>query len=60
MPEKQYAIAGDNYIMDGQLKLYDVAARKFIGNPTSVCLSCHNREEVGEHAVLCGIDANWK
>jgi len=49
-----------DYILDGQLKLYDVAARKFIGSPTSICMPCHNREEVEEHAVLCGIDANWK
>ncbi len=50
----------EDYIMDGQLKLYDVQARKFIGTPTSVCLPCHNEEGVEEHAVLCGIDANWK
>ncbi len=50
----------DNFIMDGQLKLYDVQARKFIGQPTSVCMPCHNEEGVEEHAVLCGIDANWK
>jgi len=25
-----------------------------------VCLACHNEEGVGQHAVLCGIDANWK
>lgn len=50
----------DDYFMDGQLKLYDVAAKKFIGTPTSVCLACHNEEGVGQHAVLCGIDANWK
>ncbi len=47
------------FTMDGQLKLYDVAAKKFIGNPTSVCLTCHNEEGVEEHAILCGIDANW-
>lgn len=51
---------GDEYLMDGQLKLYDVAARKFIGRPTSVCMACHNKEQVEENAVLCGIDANWK
>lgn len=47
------------FTMDGQLKLYDVAAKKFVGNPTSVCLTCHNEEGVEEHAILCGIDANW-
>jgi len=50
----------EDYIMDGQLKLYDVKAKKFIGTATSVCLPCHNAEEVDQHAVLCGIDANWK
>ena len=48
------------FTMDGQLKLYDVAAKKFVGEPTSVCLSCHNKEGVEEHAVLCGLDANFK
>ncbi|NOX26257.1 MAG: WD40 repeat domain-containing protein [Deltaproteobacteria bacterium] len=50
----------NDYLMDGQLKLYDVKARKFIGKATSVCLPCHNEEGVDQHAVLCGIDANWK
>jgi hypothetical protein len=49
--------------MDGQLKLYDVAAKKFIGKPTSTCLRCHD-EMLGTgddapHAILCGIDVNW-
>ncbi len=49
--------------MDGQLKLYDVAAKKFIGKPTSACLKCHD-EMLGTgddapHAILCGIDVNW-
>ena len=48
------------YTMDGQLKLYDVAARKFVGKPTSVCLACHEKEGVEEHAILCGLDANFK
>lgn len=50
----------DDYFMDGQLKLYDVAAKKFIGNATSTCLACHNEEGIEQHAVLCGIDANFK
>jgi len=49
----------DEYIMDGRIKLYDVAAKKFIGKPTSVCATCHQTEGVEEHAVLCGIDANF-
>ncbi|MEW6499991.1 MAG: hypothetical protein ACOY8P_06335 [Thermodesulfobacteriota bacterium] len=49
--------------MDGQLKLYDVAAKKFVGKPTSACLKCHD-EMLGTgdnapHAVLCGLDVNW-
>lgn len=47
------------FTMDGQLKLYDVEAQKFIGEPTSVCLACHKEEGVEEHAILCGLDANW-
>ncbi len=48
------------FTMDGQLKLYDVAAKKFVGQPTSVCLACHNKEGVEEHAILCGLDGNFK
>lgn len=47
----------DEYIMDGTLKLYDVAAMKFIGQSTSVCSACHQTEGIEEHAVLCGLDA---
>ena len=54
----------DDYLMDGQMKLYDVKAKKFIGKATSVCLACHD-EEIGAgpdgiHAVLCGMDAEYK
>lgn len=49
----------DEYIMDGRLKLYDVAAQKFVGEPLSVCNTCHSQEGVEEHAVLCGLDANF-
>ncbi len=56
--------AKDEYTMDGHLKLYDVAAKKFIGKSTSVCLACHDQElgtgEDAVHAVLCGLDGNWK
>lgn len=55
-PEK---LGNDDYTMDGQLKLYDVAAKKFIGQATSTCLTCHNEEGVEQHAVLCGLDANF-
>ena len=49
----------DEFLMDGTLRLYDVKAKKFIGKSTSVCLACHDKEGLGEHAVLCGLDANW-
>ncbi len=54
----------DEYLMDGQLKLYDVKAKTFVGKATSVCLACHDEEigagEDGVHAVLCGLDAEYK
>jgi len=50
----------DDFLMDGQLKLYDVAAQKFVGQATSTCLACHNEEGLDAHAVLCGLDANFK
>lgn len=53
-------LANEDYTMDGQLKLYDVAAGKFIGMSTSTCLSCHNEEGLEAHAVLCGLDANFQ
>ncbi|MBC8318801.1 MAG: hypothetical protein H8E41_12930 [Desulfobulbaceae bacterium] len=60
-PEKP---ADGEWRMDGQLKLYDVAAKTFVGKPTSTCLACHDEElgtdEDAPHAVLCGLDVNWK
>lgn len=60
-PEKP---AEGEWRMDGQLKLYDVAAKKFVGKSTSTCLACHDAElgtdEDAPHAVLCGLDVNWK
>ncbi|MBU0674746.1 MAG: hypothetical protein KJ950_08910 [Proteobacteria bacterium] len=47
----------DEFLMDGQLRLYDVQARKLIGKATSTCLACHNQEGLESHAVLCGVDA---
>lgn len=49
----------DEFLMDGTLKLYDVANKKWVGKDTSVCLSCHDAEGLESHAVLCGIEANW-
>ncbi|MEW6426534.1 MAG: hypothetical protein AB1568_00720 [Thermodesulfobacteriota bacterium] len=55
--------ADGEWRMDGQLKLYDVSAKQFIGKPTSACLACHDKEigtEAGApHAVLCGLDVNF-
>jgi hypothetical protein len=45
--------------VDGTLLLYDVEAKKTIGNTVSVCFACHNNEGVGK-AILCGLDAAWK
>ncbi|MDP2107293.1 MAG: hypothetical protein Q8J76_14950, partial [Desulfobulbaceae bacterium] len=58
------APADGEWRMDGQLKLYDVTAQKFIGKASSACLSCHDKEigtDAGApHAVLCGLDVNFK
>jgi hypothetical protein len=51
---------GDEYIMDGHLRLYDVSSKKFIGKSISVCSTCHENEDVDEHAILCGLDAIFK
>ncbi|MBU0482763.1 MAG: hypothetical protein KKG47_16845 [Proteobacteria bacterium] len=48
---------GNEFIMDGRLQLYDVKAKKFIGQAVSVCSTCHQKEQIDEHAVLCGLDA---
>jgi hypothetical protein len=47
------------FTMDGVLKLYDVEKKLFIGEHTSTCLACHTPEGVEEHAILCGLDANF-
>lgn len=43
---------------DGTLLLYDVEAMKTVGNSTSVCFPCHQKEGIGK-AILCGIEGNW-
>jgi hypothetical protein len=50
----------DEFLMDGQLKLFDVKANKFIGKGTSTCLACHDQAGMDEHAILCGLDVSWK
>jgi len=53
--------ADGEWTMDGQLKLYDVAAKKFVGKATSTCLACHDKElgPAAAHAVLCGLDVTF-
>ena len=56
--------SSNEFLMDGTLMLYDMAASKFVGKSVSTCLACHD-EDLGTgddavHAVLCGLDANWK
>lgn len=48
------------FTMDGELKLYDVAAKTWVGQGTSVCIACHKDAGVTEHAILCGLDANFE
>ncbi len=48
-------------IQDGKLALYDIAAKKIVGNPTSVCNGCHTKMLGKEiNAPLCGMDGNLK
>jgi hypothetical protein len=53
-------LSSSDFVMDGQLKLYDVKAGDFVGMSTSTCLACHNEEGIEQHAVLCGLDANFQ
>ena len=56
--------AADEFLMDGTLMVYNMKSGAFQGKATSSCLACHDEElgtgEDAVHAVLCGIDANWK
>jgi hypothetical protein len=47
-------------LMDGFLMLYDVAARKIVNEPVSVCAGCHDQIGLHATAMLCGVDGNWK
>jgi hypothetical protein len=67
-PDGKYAVmtlrqsatdCNDKDSTDGTLLLYDIEAKKTVGNPVSVCFTCHNKEGIGK-AILCGLDANWK
>lgn len=50
---------GDKTGIDGALQLYDIEARKVIGEPVSVCNSCHAKIGIKVKATLCGADVNW-
>lgn len=45
---------------DGTLLLYDVEAKKTVGNSASVCLACHDKEGATKTAILCGLDGVFK
>jgi hypothetical protein len=49
-------------IKDGQLQLYDMSKKQLVGKPVSVCITCHEEEEVEPitSAILCGEDAIWE
>jgi hypothetical protein len=63
-PKNPKKPSNTEFLMDGTLMLYDMAAGKFTGKSASTCLSCHDEDlgtgEDAVHAVLCGLDANWK
>jgi len=46
-------------VTDGALQLYDMAEKRVIGDPASVCIDCHAKVGLGGNAVLCGADVNW-
>lgn len=55
--------ADGEWRMDGQIRLFDVTAKKMVGKPTSTCLKCHDQDlgtgEDAPHAILCGLDVKW-
>jgi len=63
-PKNPKKPANTEFLMDGTLNVYDMKAGAFTGKATSACLACHDEElgtgEDAVHAVLCGLDANWK
>ncbi|MDH5543206.1 MAG: hypothetical protein OEY64_09605 [Nitrospinota bacterium] len=60
-PDGKYAILSlryrdsDGAVEDGGLQLLSIASGKTIGEPTSVCNSCHDEPVKGDRK-LCGID----
>jgi hypothetical protein len=47
-------------IVDGWVQLYDLDKKSIVGEPTSVCWSCHKDAGYDGKSILCGLDANWK
>lgn len=58
--ERVFSPKDEGDVTDGVLALYDVKAKKLIGDTVSTCLTCHHQMGMGGSAILCGIDANWK
>lgn len=62
----EFAAGEGTKVIDGQLQLYDLKAKKKVGKPTSVCKPCHMSTmampwaEKAVPAVTCGIDGMWK
>lgn len=48
-------------VFDGKLQLYDIKAGKTVGEPVSVCRSCHDNISFlkDKPAIACGLDATW-
>jgi hypothetical protein len=48
-------------IIDGQLQLYDVDAKRIVGKTASACFACHKGLGLGDKdAHLCGLDAVYR
>ncbi|HCZ10669.1 MAG TPA: hypothetical protein DHV16_00100 [Nitrospiraceae bacterium] len=54
---KPHTGEADVYKMDGEIKLYDVAANAVVGAGVSVCNGCHIKQlGSNKSAILCGLD----
>ncbi len=49
-------------LKDGQLQVYDIKRKKVLGQPVSVCNSCHVKEQVElkPNMLACGADSLWE
>lgn len=75
MQQRRYIMRSGSAVMDGQLQLVDISNCTPIGNPVSMCMGCHdknnversqpNQQEPGGSIrlttplVTCGIDSVW-